>query len=164
MRSASFALMCLPFLVSLSAQSQGMASLQQGVRIRVQGQKGGETAGNFETMDGDSLRFAPVHKAVRGVPFSAIKEIDVSHGRSHGEGLFKGAGIGGVFGVVSGALLGAATYNPSDGGEGCYLFCSRGSTAVFSGTILGMVGIVIGSVVGGAIGSEVWEPVFTKSH
>lgn len=109
MRSATLALVCLTSFVALPSQSQDLSSLRQGVRIRVQAQKGRETVGNFVAIDGDSLRFAPAHKAVRGVPVAAIKEIDVSHGRSHGRGLLMGAAIGSGVGLVGGALLGVAS-------------------------------------------------------
>jgi len=167
MRIAIVVLICMTFIVVLPVRSQDMSSLRQGVRIRIQEENGEKTVGNFLVMHGDSLRFAPGHQQERDLPISAVRNIDVSKGRSHGRGLLKGALIGAAAGIAGGALLGAAAYkDTSDPTIGCedMLVCSRGVSAAVGAVFYGAVGVVLGSAYGAVKGSEVWAPAFTKSH
>ena len=144
--------------LALPAGAQNLASLQEGVRIRVQPVVGHRETGNYLGVTGDSLRvFTPLSATVPlAVPMNKVKSLEVSRGQSHGRGLLKGALLGTAIGVVGGAILGAATYSHDD----CdFLVCSKGSAAAFAGVGFGALGLLAGSVYGGIRGSEVWKPV-----
>jgi hypothetical protein len=148
--------------VALPARGQDLATLQNGVRIRVHPVEGDSKTGTFLGVTSDSLRFLneKPQSATAGIPMDQVKALQISSGRSHGRGLLNGALLGTAIGVASGAILGAATYSDQDqGGWGCMIICSRGQAAAFIGAVFGTGGLVVGSVYGAMRGSETWKPV-----
>ena len=102
------------------------------------------SAGDLSTSSATSLAFADV------------KSVRVSRGRNAlGGALLKGL-IGTGIGVLSGAILGAATYSK----ESCdFAICSRGQAAVFVGVFGGGIGLVVGSIYGATHGNKRRESV-----
>lgn len=140
--------------------AQDLASLRQGVRIRVQPTVGDSRTGTYMGVSSDSLHYMnESSKSVSAViPMDQVKSVQVSDGPGRGRGLLRGALIGSAIGLVGGALLGAATYSDS-GDTWCIFACSRGETAVLAGALLGTGGLILGSIYGGIQGSETWRPV-----
>ena len=158
LRVLSLMTVCLAFPTG----AQDLASLQRGVRIRVQPNVGDSRTGTYVGVSSDSLHYMnESSKSVSAViPMDQVKSVQVSAGRGRGQGLLRGALIGSAIGLAGGAILGAATYNDSDSGGGWCLFaCSRGENALFFGAFLGMGGALVGSVYGGIQGSETWRAV-----
>jgi len=156
LRVLSLMTVCLAFPTG----AQDLASLQRGVRIRVQPNVGDSRTGTYVGVSSDSLHYMnESSKSVSAViPMDQVKSVQVSAGRGRGQGLLRGALIGGALGLVGGAILGAATY--SDSGDGwCFFACSRGETALLFGTLLGGGGAIGGSIYGGIKGSERWRAV-----
>lgn len=163
MRVALRMLYLMAVCLALPARAQDLASLQQGVRIRVHPASGDSKTGTYLGVTSDSLRFLneKSQSASAGIPMDQVKTVQVSSGRSRGRGLLKGALFGTAIGVASGAILGAATYSDQEnqGGWGCFIICSRGEAAAFVGAVFGTGGLVVGSVYGAIRGSETWKPV-----
>jgi len=160
MRVAMRFLCLMTVCLALPARGQDVASLQQGVRIRVHPVTGDSRAGTYLGLAGDSLRFLGEKSTSisAAIPMDQVKAVQVSHGRSRSRGLLKGALMGSAIGFVAGAILGAATF---DNGEEtwCIIACSRTETAAFTGAVLGTAGLAVGSVYGAMEGSEVWKTV-----
>src|SRR5687768_10103787 len=156
LRMLSLITVCLAF----PAGAQDLASLQHGLRIRVQPTVGDSRTGTYVGVSSDSLRY--MHESSQSVtaviPMDQVKSVQVSNGRGRGRGLLRGALIGSAVGLVGGAILGAATYSDS-GDTWCLFACSRGETAVLAGALLGTGGVILGSIYGGIQGSETWRAV-----
>ncbi|HYN83370.1 MAG TPA: hypothetical protein VES88_17965 [Gemmatimonadaceae bacterium] len=160
MRVAMRMLCLMTVCLAFPAGAQDLASLQHGVRIRVQPTVGDSRTGTYIGVSRDSLHYMnESSKSVSAViPMDQVKSVQVSAGRGRGRGLLRGALIGSAIGLVGGAILGAATY--SDSGDGwCIIACSRGETALFFGALLGTGGAIAGSIYGGIQGLETWRPV-----
>jgi membrane associated rhomboid family serine protease len=90
---------------------------------------------------------------------SAIERVDVSSGL-HRQTL-RGATIGLMSGVVSGAVIGALTYTPCEGW--CFLEpSSRGASAALGGAVFGVLGGVTGAIIGAFHQTEDWMPLTLK--
>ena len=163
MRVALRMLCLMSVCLALPARAQDIATLQQGVRIRVHPSSGDSKTGTYLGVTSDSLRFLneKPRSATAGIPMDQVKTVQVSSGRSHGRGLLKGALFGAAIGVASGAIVGAATYSHDDsyGSWGCFIICRRSEAAAFVGAVFGTGGLVVGSVYGAMRGSETWKPV-----
>ena len=160
MRVALRMLCLMTVCLAIPAGAQNLASLQQGVRIRVQPTAGDSRTGAYVGVSSDSLRY--MHGGSQSVtaviPMDQVKSVQVSNGRGRGRGLLRGALIGSAIGLVGGTILGAATY--SDSGNGwCIIACSRGETALLFGALLGTGGAIAGSIYGGIQGWESWTPI-----
>src|SRR5688572_23893614 len=160
MRVAVRMLCLMTVCFAFQGGAQDLASLRQGVRIRVQPTAGDSRTGTYIRVSSDSLHYMnESSKSVSAViPMDQVKSVQVSAGRGRAHGLVRGGLIGGAIGLVGGAILGAATY--SDSGDGwCFFACSRGEAALFFGTFLGGGGALVGSLYGGIKGSERWRAV-----
>ncbi|MEO7368492.1 MAG: prenyltransferase [Gemmatimonadaceae bacterium] len=62
--------------------------------------------------------------------------------------------MGLALGVVSGGLIGAATYDHPD-----FFARSRSANAGFGALIFGTGGLAVGTIAGAAIGAEAWKPL-----
>lgn len=147
--------------LALPVRAQDLASLQQGVRIRVHPTAGDSKTGTYLGVTNDSLRFLneKSRSTTAGIPMEQVKAVQVSNGRSRSRGLLKGAIIGTAIGFFGGGILGGATYSESDGDGWCIIACSRGETALLTGALLGTGGLFVGSIYGAMQGSETWKPV-----
>lgn len=163
MRAALRIVCVLTASFAIPAGAQNLASLQQGVRIRVQPIVGVRETGTYLGVTGDSLRFFSEKTKESGsaISIEQIGSVQMSDGRSHARGFLKGALFGTAIGFLSGALIGGATYRDSDSGSDglCFVGCSRGETAILGGLLIGTGGLVVGSIYGGVRGSETWRGV-----
>ena len=160
MRVALRMLCLMAVCLALPARAQDLASLQQGVRIKVQPAAGEIRTGTYLSLTSDTLRFLneKSQSATAAIPMQQVKSVQVSSGRSRSRGLLKGALIGTAIGFVGGAILGGATYSDSDE-TWCLFACSRGENAMLAGALLGTGGLFVGSIYGVMAGSETWKPV-----
>jgi len=160
MRVALRVLSLMTVCLASPTGAQDLASLQRGVRIRVQPTVGDSRTGTYIGVRSDSLYYMNESSTSVSavIPVDQVKSVQVSAGRGRGRGLLRGALIGSAIGLVGGAILGAATYSDS-GDTWCIFACSRGETAVLAGAILGTGGVILGSIYGGIQGSETWRAV-----
>lgn len=158
MRVALRMLCLMTVCLAFPAGAQDLASLQHGVRIRVQPTVGDSRTGTYVGVSSDSLHY--LNESSRSVsaviPMDQVKSVEVSAGRGRGRGLLRGALIGSAIGLVGGAILGAATYSDD---TWCIIACSRRENALFFGAMLGTGGAIAGSVYGGIQGWEAWRRV-----
>jgi len=110
--------------------------------------------------DNDTVVFrSEAYPITRSLPMSAIERVDVSSGL-HRQTL-RGATIGLMSGVVSGAVIGALTYTPCEGW--CFLEpSSRGASAALGGAVFGVLGGVTGAIIGAFHQTEDWMPLTLK--
>jgi hypothetical protein len=172
----------IPVLILFSAvaapvAAQNADALRQGVRIQVMPVEGKAQTGTLISLRNDSLFYSrDQHGRIHDVNTSStssfayadVKSVQVSRGRSAlGGALTKGL-LGTGIGLLSGAILGAATYSdppPADCAPnsffclGCIVICSRGQAAVAVGALGGGLGLIAGSIYGATHGNERWESV-----
>jgi hypothetical protein len=160
MRTASTMFSILVLFASVPANAQTVAALQQGARIRVESNDGRGKVGTFLGVSDDSLRFLREGRrsSAIAIPLGAVKNVEVSQGRSPAKGLLIDGLIGTAVGIGVGGILGAATYSKDNSGW-CIIACSRGEAAALSAALLGTGGLIVGSIYGAARGREVWESV-----
>lgn len=115
-------------------------------------------AGQVSHVSGDTLFLLGHRNALAAVPVAAITRTDVSRGRDHWKGAFKGAGIsalagGGLFGVIVFA-----------GDPNCdYCLPGRNVEAAAIGVAIGAVmAAPVGAFFGGILGTEKWEPTSVR--
>jgi hypothetical protein len=101
--------------------------------------------GTVVGQQGDTLVIRRAASDTVRVALSAIRHLDVWHGRSHFRGALKGVG----FGVGIGLALGSAHAMAN----------RRQELAVLAVPIFGFIGAVTGTLVGAAVGSERWHRV-----
>lgn len=120
---------------------EAFASLPEGRTIKIH-RASGTTVGQFVGVAGDSLALS----VKDGEPTTiAIAEVTEAWSRKHNTG--KGALIGGIAGVVIGALLGGAASGLCETGS-----CpSAGEAAVVGGLVVGVGGAALGALMGAAI-------------
>jgi hypothetical protein len=152
-------LLSLGIVVPAVSSSQSVGELQLGARIEVTPTLGGKSTGAFSSFANDSLSFVLNDATARHVvlPLRQIKSVRVSKGRSHSTGAVRGALIGTLAGLASGAIIGAAT-TPKPRGN-CVLDCSRSESMVFAGMFYGGLGLVGGTIVGAIVSRESWDAV-----
>ena len=152
-------------IVSVQAEAQVASSLQQGIRVRVVTSGGDAIVGTIAAAIRDSIVLSRSHE-VSTFALHEISTVQVSRGKGRLKGAFiKGAaGLG--IGLLSGAIIGAATYTkPDECSPGsfclfdCIIVCSRTDAALMAGSMIGGLGLVVGTAVGVATGSEQWQEV-----
>jgi hypothetical protein len=132
---------------TVASRASMVSQLDEGAGIRVAIGGGGVIEGRFVRLDHQSLvlRFSDP-RDVMAIPLAEIDTLWTSV-RSHGQGFFPGALIGGLLGGVGvGSLAGGVSSGTNER-------CNCAST------IVGAVGAsaFLGGVVGAAIGSSTWE-------
>jgi len=152
-------------IVSVHAEAQVASSLQQGIRVRVVTSGGDAIVGTIAAPIRDSITLSRSYE-VSAFALNEISTVQVSRGKGRLRGaVIKGAaGLG--IGLLSGAILGAATYSkPDECAPGsfclfdCIVVCSRTDAALVAGTLVGGLGLIVGTAVGVATGSEQWQAV-----
>ena len=115
----------------------------------------------FYSFDGSVKSDEPGKNHPASLALAEVKSVRVSRGRDHVIGLFTKGLIGTAVGVVTGSLLGAATYDAAGerNSSGFCLVCTRGQNAALVGFVGGALGLVGGSVYGAITGNERWETV-----
>lgn len=141
-----------------------------GTRIRLTGDwpGGGHWVGAFEAIERDSIWIRDVtawprassHSIGRHAPLPesskiVVREIDVrslevSHGMQ--SDVARGARIGVLSGIVLGAVLGAASYDPTS-------IRSRRQVAGTGALVFGALGLIVGGFTGLVTRVEQWEAV-----
>lgn len=156
---------------TLSAQVQDQ--LQVGARVRLAPDGGKPQVGRVISVTADSIGFAKDdgRSGVRvlGLGLGSMGRLQVSKGKSRAKGALMKGLIGLGIGGVTGAALGAATYEDDYGcrsGESCFIscfiICSRGDAAGAVGLFGATVGVVIGGVIGAVTGWETWADVIPR--
>lgn len=115
-------------------------------------------AGQVTLITADTLFLTGWRGGLVAVPVAAITRTDVSRGRDHWKGAFKGAGIGALAG---GGLLGVMVFA---GDPNCdYCLPGRNVEAAAIGAAIGAVLVApVGAFFGGIAGSEKWEPASVR--
>jgi hypothetical protein len=149
----------------LSQAAPTAATLAPGARVRITTAGSERQIGTVVAQRGDTLlvKWPEVANAV-AVPLAGISRLDVSTGRHRR--VVKGLVLGTAVGSVTGALIGAASYEPCEATEAfdCFLEPeNRAQSAVVSGVVGGALGLVVGSLVGLAR-HERWKPVSLGEH
>lgn len=157
--------------------AQAADSLRQGMRIQVTPVAGKPQTGTLISLRNDSLFYERDQQGrVRGINASSavslalpsVKSVQVSRGRSALGGTLTKGLLGTGIGLLSGAIIGAATYSDpppcSSDSFVCPIFrclygCSRGDAAAMLGALGGGLGLIIGSIYGATHGAERWESV-----
>jgi hypothetical protein len=145
---------------ALAAQAAPAAALAPGARVRITTAGSEPRIATVVARQGDTLRVRwPELASDVAVPLSGISRLEVSTGRHRRvlKGLFLGTAIGGA----TGALVGAATYEPCESTEflGCFLEPeNRMQSATFGGAVGGVLGLVVGSLAG-LVRHESWDRV-----
>ena len=165
MRRIILALLVLVFTTAVQSEAQVASALQQGIRVRVVTNEGGAIVGTIAAPIGDSVVLSRSHE-MAAFALSEISTVQVSRGKGRMKGAFiKGAaGLG--IGLLSGAIIGAATYTRDDECDSnsfclfdCIIVCSRTDAALMAGTLVGGLGLVVGTIAGVATGWEQWQAV-----
>lgn len=141
--------------VPATSFAQRLSDIEHGARIRVLQRNGKTLKGAFLGLVNDSLTVAPQYSKVPSTTALAnVSGVDVRDGRAHLRGALKCAVAGLAMGVVTGGLLGTATYDHPD------LFVrSRSSNAFLGALIFGTGGLAVGTIAGAVIGAEAWKPL-----
>ncbi|HEX2092609.1 MAG TPA: hypothetical protein VHG28_09420 [Longimicrobiaceae bacterium] len=124
-----------------------VGTLARDTRVRIYAPRtmGDGTRGFLTTVGQDSLVVIKNNGSRIAVPWSRIRAVDVSTGRSHALGALVGLGLGTVGGAGAGYLLG---YGGGTQGENSFYFGMLGAA----------VGAPLGLVIGAVTGIEQWEP------
>ena len=142
---------------SANAQLAPLVALQPGTRVRVQAPVvlAGSLEATVTARARDTVTLTTSGGVAVPVPLAAITAVDVSRGRSHGDGAVKGlawgAGAGLVVGVVSAIVYDARS--DECGAEPCNNDLSPGEVA--AGGLIS--GAVLGAGIGAIMGVEHWE-------
>ena len=156
--------------VSQRAAAQAVETLRQGVHIEVRQVNGKPQTGTLMSLGNDSLVFATDPRATAtglrksqttSLAFADVKSVRVSRGQSKLGGILTKGLLGTGIGMLSGAIVGGATYTQqtSQTGWGCFMICSRGAAAAFVGGVGGAIGWIAGSIYGASHPNESWETV-----
>lgn len=115
-------------------------------------------AGQVSHATADTLFLAGRRGGLVAVPVEAITRTDVSGGRDHWKGAFRGAGIAALGG---GCLLGVLVFA---GDPSCdYCLPGRNLEAAAIGAAIGAVAAApVGAFFGGILGTEKWEPTSVR--
>jgi hypothetical protein len=140
-------------LAAAPAHAQ-LAELTAGTKVRVRAPSAvaGRLTGIVLTRGADSVTMSRENATPVTLPLSALTTLEISRGKSHGRGAWKGALWGG------GIMFGLGLVVPAEEctGVGASRSCtrlSRGESAVFGA----VGGATIGAVIGAIVGSERWE-------
>lgn len=160
-----FVLALVVATLALPLEAQVASRLQQGVRVKVVTNDGAAIVGRVAAPINDTLLLSRPHE-MTSLAVSEISSIRMSRGKGRAKGaLIKGAaGLG--IGLLSGAILGATTYEDSSECQpnsfclfDCIIVCSRSDAAIMAATLVGGLGLVVGTIAGIATGWEQWEAV-----
>ena len=154
-RTSSLAILLIPaFTFPTLAPAQ---ALERGARVRVvTGQSSEPRIGTVLSATADSAMVKWEHTDfVNQLALADAARLDVSVGK-HRQAR-KGLAWGFASGVIGGAILGAATYEP------CTDWCifgpnSRGAAAMFGAGVFGVLGGGFGALIGALTTSEQWQP------
>lgn len=162
----------LPSHPAHAQAARDSATFPSGTRVRVTAPgvlTPSRQSGRVLTSRADTLSLQPDGGAAPfALPWTAVTDLDVSRGRHRST--FRGFVIGALVGGVSGAVIGAATYQktkPSGGCPGTEDFCitgplfdiGRGGSAALAGGLGALVGGVTGALIGHAHEDDTWEKV-----
>ena len=143
------------FFAAGLAEAQDIASIQQGMRIRVTPVLGKTHTGGFLRASGDTLLyFLPGAPGVaHSLSIQSLRRLQVSTGRSRSKGALIYGLLGTALGTGGGAVVGAVTHKD----DTCLLCDSRSFTAFAYGVLGGAAGLVGGTAYGIARGREKWR-------
>lgn len=115
-------------------------------------------AGQVSHVSGDTLFLVGHRNSLAAVPIAAITRTDVSRGRDHWKGAFKGAGLSALAG---GGLFGVLVFV---GDPNCdYCLPGRNLEAAAIGAAIGAtLAAPVGAFFGGILGTEKWEPTSVR--
>jgi hypothetical protein len=134
----------------VSQEAPTAATLASGARVRITNAGSEPRIATVVARQGDTLLVRwPEFASAVAVPLAEISRLEVSTGRHRR--VLKGMALGTAAGGVTGALLGAASYEPCESTEfmGCFLSPeSRMQSAAFGGVVGGALGLVVGSLAG----------------
>ena len=145
-------------LVGQAAPAAG--TLTPGARVRISNTGSDPRVATVVAHRGDTLLVQwPEFTSAVAVPLAGISRLEVSTGRHRR--VLKKMFVGTAAGGVTGALLGAASYEPCESTEfmGCFLEPkNRMESAAWGGGVGGALGLVIGSLAG-LVRHEGWKRV-----
>jgi hypothetical protein len=131
-----------------------------GARVRILSSELGEHSQTVTVVSAtrDALVVRQGAEPSRSLHASQITSLDVATGRHTNKA--RGAAIGFAVGLVGGAILGAATYQPCRGDFGCIAVpdFGRGGSAAFGAGLVGIVGAIAGTVIGSR-STDTWTSV-----
>lgn len=144
-----------------AVEAQQSSQLQVGARIRLYPHQQKPRTGILTRADTDSIGYVNAKDSHSQVTLARddVSKVQVAY-RNHPLGALKFSLMGLGIGAVSGALLGAATYN----GECDFFVCSRGENATLAGAALGMLGFGVGFIGGAIRGTERWHDVPVRTR
>jgi hypothetical protein len=154
MRSASLVVAAF-LLVPLGALSSQQVHVKRGDRIRITATTKGLTNRTARVLAarGDSLFLRLGQAETVGVALAGVTRLQMSDGRSRHT--LRGAGLGTLVGVATGAVLGFVS---GDDDSGWFALSAQEKAAIY-GTTLGAFGLFTGAVVGALTVSESWTSV-----
>lgn len=132
---------------ALVGQSAAPAtSLQPGARVRIKQVGESPRVAVLVARNSEELIVqGPKLETDEAVPLGGITRLEVSTGRHRN--VLKGLGMGVGIGGVGGLIFGAVAYQPCTGP--CFLAPSdRGESAALGGIVFGTLGLVVGGLVG----------------
>jgi hypothetical protein len=150
---ARYALLCTVAAV-IATPASGQSSLAIGNRVRLSISDKGRPPliGALASVTADSVALTTADGVRVSVPRESILRAEVS---VHRRPVLRYAWIGSSIGVVVGAIIGAASYEPGEGG----LFDFGRGFYVAGGVLYGFgAGFVTGTVIGALHVSELWLP------
>ena len=147
----------LSVLFALPVPAHGQ-QLAPGMRVRIVSMASRDEGdvlmvGAFERLEGDTIHLTPVGSggASRAIALADTHALEVSRGfRGHA---MTGAIIGGLVGVVAGAVA------PCEDPEGMYLGPSCDELRPFAVAMLGGGGVLVGALIGLVAQTEQWQRV-----
>lgn len=145
-------------LHTLSAASSSAAQLPTisgGTRVRIEAQPTGEKiTGTLFSQTADSIAIAS-GGLIRVLPTESIARMQVSSGRSHTHGAYRGIQMGTLIGGGTGAVIFGTTYASYPGPKQPAELLAFVAASALSGAFYG-------AIIGGAVGSESWTPVYNN--
>lgn len=149
-------IVCAAVLLLASSVAPLAAQVPDSSRVRVSTRSGSQWTGILLSTRADTLHMRPAGWGdALAIPFDSISSLKVSEGTQRH--VRKDALIGAGIGMLTGAVLAAASYQDCTG-SWCLYDYGRGGDAVFGGALGLFVGGAIGGVVG-AIKREEWRSV-----
>ena len=142
--------------ITSEVEAQQSSQLQVGARIRLYPHQQKPRTGILTRADADSISYVNVKDSHSQVTLARdnVSKVQVAY-RNHPLGALKFSLIGLGVGAISGALLGAATYD----GSCDIMVCSRGANASLAGAVFGVLGFGVGFIGGAVRGTERWHDV-----
>lgn len=124
-----------------------------GTHVRIEAQPTGEKiTGTVFSQNADSIAIA-AGGVVRVLPLESIARMQVSSGRSHAHGAYRGMQLGAL--IVGGAGAVISSYASYDGPK-------RPSDLLGFVAASAFTGAFYGAIIGAAVGAESWTPVYNS--